>query len=221
MTTRPWSFSKLKAFEQCPRQFYHVKVLKEYTEPETDAMRYGTAFHEACERYIRDGEPIPAKFSYATPVLDALNDKPGKKLCEYKMGLTEHLTACEFDAPDVWWRGIADLTILHGSDARVVDYKTGRNAKYADKGQLELMALATFAHFPEVDKVLGALLFTTAKKLIKDSYTRDDIPKLWEKWLSKLARLDKAHETDVWNPNPSGLCKNHCIVLSCPHNGRH
>ena len=24
----PWSFSKAKAFEQCPKQFYHMKVLK-------------------------------------------------------------------------------------------------------------------------------------------------------------------------------------------------
>ena len=25
---------------------------------------------------------------------------------------------------------------------------------------------------------------------------------------------------DVWNPRPSGLCKKHCVVLECPHNGR-
>ena len=57
-------------------------------------------------------------------------------------------------ADNVWWRGIADLVILDADNhiAWVVDYKTGKSARYADKGQLELMALATFKHFPVVKK---------------------------------------------------------------------
>ena len=47
MSIAPWSFSKLKAFETCPKQFYHVKILKEYPQKETDAMRYGTDVHLA------------------------------------------------------------------------------------------------------------------------------------------------------------------------------
>jgi hypothetical protein len=29
-----------------------------------------------------------------------------------------------------------------------------------------------------------------------------------------------AYDNDVWNPKPSGLCRKHCSVLSCSHNGR-
>ena len=108
----PWSFSRIKAFEQCPKQFYHEKVLKQYPFKETDAMRYGTDFHKACEDYIGEGTPIPKKFDYIKPTLDALNRKPGKKIVEQKLGLTADLEPCSFFAKDVWFRGIVDLAII-------------------------------------------------------------------------------------------------------------
>ena len=220
MKNKPWSYSRVKSFETCPFQYYHLKVIKTYQEPETQAMIYGNLFHEAAEEYIRDGTPLPDKFLYAKDALDALDKLPGKKLCEYKMGLLPDLTACEFDDPDVWYRGIADLTILNKDKARVIDYKTGKSAKYADMGQLELMALATFAHFPTVDRAQTALMYVVSNEFISDSYLRSDIPALWEKWLTKHAAFEKAHKRDVWNKRPSGLCKAHCMVLECAHNGR-
>ena len=54
MSTPSWSFSRIKSFEQCPKQFYHLKVVKDYAEPETEAMLYGTSFHTAAEEYVRD-----------------------------------------------------------------------------------------------------------------------------------------------------------------------
>lgn len=216
----PWSFSKIKAFEQCPKQFYHMKIAKDYTEKETEAMLYGTLFHEAAENFVKDDTPIPEKFKYAEAALTSLKNKPGKKLCEYKLGLTEDLEPCGFFDENVWFRGIADLIILDGDTAWVVDYKTGKSARYADKGQLELMALATFKHFPEIKKVKAGLLFVIAKTLVKDSYEDTVAPTLWKKWLSDYARMEKALETNTWNPRPSGLCRQHCAVIDCPHNGR-
>ncbi len=216
----PWSFSKIKAFEQCPKQFYHMKIAKDYIEKETEAMLYGTLFHEAAENFVKDDTPIPEKFKYAESALTNLKNKPGKKLCEYKLGLTEDLEPCGFFDENVWFRGIADLIILDGDTAWVVDYKTGKSARYADKGQLELMALATFKHFPEIKKVKAGLLFVIAKALIKDSYDSTAAPIMWKKWLADYARMEKALETDTWNARPSGLCRAHCAVLDCPHNGR-
>ena len=92
------------------------------------------------------------------------------------MGLTESLEPCGFYADNVWWRGIADLVILDADNhiAWVVDYKTGKSARYADKGQLELMALATFKHFPVVKEVRAGLLFVVCNQLIKDKYKQTD-----------------------------------------------
>jgi len=220
--TGPWSFSRIKAFEQCPKKFYHLKVTKDYREPETDAMTYGTEFHEAAEFYVRDGTPMPEHFNFAKDAIDALIKIDGDKLCEYEMGLTEALEPCGFKDAEVWFRGIADLLIINKERKRayVIDYKTGRSAKYADKGQLELMALSVFKHFPEIEEVKAGLMFVVSNEFVKDSYNKKDEPKLWRKWLSDYATMEKAYERNVWNAKPSGLCRRHCVVTSCPHNGR-
>jgi hypothetical protein len=223
MKIPPWSFSSIKAFDQCPKKFYHLKVVRDYKEPLTDAITYGSEFHKAAELYIKEGVPLPPQFNYAKGALDNLNQLPGEKLCEHEMGLTENLDPCGFKDENVWWRGIADLIILdrEKGEARVLDYKTGKSAKYADTGQLELMALAIFKHFPEVKKVKAGLLFVIAKQFVKDNYSLDAAPTLWQKWLRDHDRMRFAYQTNVWNPRPSGLCKKHCVVVECPHNGGH
>jgi hypothetical protein len=223
MKIPPWSFSSIKSFDQCPKKFYHLKVVKDYKEPLTDAITYGSEFHKAAELYIKEGTPLPPQFNYAKGALDNLNQLPGEKLCEYEMGLTQNLDPCGFRDEHVWWRGIADLIILdrEKGEARVLDYKTGKSAKYADTGQLELMALAIFKHFPEVKKVKAGLLFVIAKQFVKDNYNIDAAPTLWQKWLRDHDRMRFAYQTNVWNPRPSGLCKKHCVVVECPHNGGH
>jgi RecB family exonuclease len=215
-----WSFSGIKLFEQCPRKYYHLKVKKDYSEPPTDATSYGEEFHSAAEHYVEGTAELPPHFEFARAALDKLKAMSGEKLCEYEMGLTENLEPCAMDAPDVWWRGIADLVIMNGTKARVLDYKAGKNAKYADKDQLELMALAVFKHFPDVEEVDAALLFVVAKAFIKGNYKRTDAPALWARWLQRYSRIPAAVANGVWNPKTSGLCKAHCVVLSCLHNGR-
>ena len=221
MSIAPWSFSKAKAFDTCPKQFYHVNVLKEYPFEETEAMRYGTEFHKACEDYIDKDKALPKKFGFIEPTLNALNNKRGVKICEKKLGLTEDLEPCSFFDKKVWFRGIADLIIVDvlAGVAWVIDYKTGRSSKYADKGQLELMALSVFKHYPEVTKIKAGLLFVVAGSLIKETYEIDSESILWEKWLAKYANMKIAFDKEVWNPRPSGLCKRHCPVIECPHNG--
>ena len=219
MANAAWSYSRIKSFEQCPKKFYHLKVAKDYEEPETSAMGYGTAFHLAAEEFIRDGKPVSEEFNFATEALEVLNAKQGKKLCERKMGLTRELKPCDFFSKDVWWRGIVDLLILDGDLAWVVDYKTGKSAKYADKGQLELMALATFKHFPTIKTIRAGLLFVVSKDLVKATYRIDEEPVLWDKWFADYARMETAFKVDVWNPRPSGFSNGHCVVIACIHHG--
>lgn len=215
-----WSFSAIKLFEQCPRKYYHLKIKKDFKDEQNDAALYGEKFHEAAEFYVSEKAELPKHFWFAKKALDKLKALPGKKYCEYEMGLTEDLEACSIDDPKVWWRGIADLSIINGTKAKVLDYKAGKSAKYADTDQLELMALATFKHFPQVEEVDAALFFVIAKAFIRRTYNRSQASELWAKWLKRYGRILTAIDTGVWNPKTSGLCKKYCVVLSCPHNGR-
>lgn len=218
----PWSFSSIKLYDQCPKKYFHLRVVKDITEPSTEALLYGSRFHEAAELYIRDGTPMPEYFRFAKDALDRLNAIKGEKLCEYKMGITANLEPCSFTDKDVWWRGVVDLAILdrENGKAYVVDYKTGKSARYADKDQLELMALAIFKHFPEITKINAGLLFVVCNALVKEKYTVEQQDTAWEKWTGEYDKLTQSYANNVWNPKPSGLCRNHCAVLSCPHNGR-
>ena len=219
-----WSLSSIKTFDQCPKKYYHTKVAKDYKEDfNTEAILYGNEFHAAAEVYVRGDVPeLDPRFDYALAALDKIKSMKGEKLCELKMGLTENLEACGFFDKDVWFRGVADLIVLDKETgvAKVIDYKTGKSAKYADKGQLELMALAVFKHYPEVKIVKGGLLFVVCNAFITETYSIDRESELWAKWLAEYGKIEKAFEVDVWNPKPTGLCRAHCIVLECPHNGR-
>jgi len=160
-------------------------------------------------------------FDYAQAMLDSLSAKKGAKLCEEKLGVTENLLPCSFYDKEVWYRGIADLLIINEEDglAWVIDYKTGKSAKYADKGQLELMALLVFAHYPKITHVRAGLLFVVSNDLVKDSYADSDAGMLWTKWTNIYSIMQMAEKRNVWNARPSGLCKRHCPVTVCVHNG--
>lgn len=219
-----WSFSSIKTFDQCPKKYYHLKVAKDYEENfQTEAILYGNEFHKAAEDYVSGAvEELDPRFDYAKAALDRLLSMKGEKLCEYKMGLTSNLEPCGFFDADVWFRGVVDLAILdrEAGTAKVIDYKTGKSAKYADKGQLELMALAIFKHFPEIHTVKGGLFFVVCNAFVQDTYTITQEPDLWRKWLTEYGKVEQAYTNDVWNPRPTGLCRNHCVVTECPHNGR-
>lgn len=213
-----WSHSSLKDYEGCPRRYYEAKVLKKYPFTDTQATIYGKELHEAAEFYIKDGTPLPPQFEFVKDTLDALNAKPGRKLCEYKMGLTSDLRPCDFFDKDVWVRGIADLLIINDDNltARVVDYKTGNN-KYPDREQLKLMALMVFAHFPHIRRVEGALLFVVKEDIAKASFMVGEAEEYWWDYRERVARIEQAHETGVWNPKPTPLC-GWCPCKDCEFN---
>jgi hypothetical protein len=220
MNTVVWSHSSLKDYEGCPRRYHEVKVLKNYTFQETEATRYGLQFHTAAELYIKEGTPLPEHFLFIKDTLDALNGKPGRKVCEQQMALDVDLNPCGWKDEKVWVRGIADLLIIDDENltAWVVDYKTGNN-KYPDREQLKLMALMVFAHHPHIRKVNAALLFVVKNDMVKYSIVREDAEKEWWDYRERIARIEQAHATGVWNPRPTPLCP-WCPVTTCENHPR-
>lgn len=223
MTSPAWSYSAIKTFETCAKKYEAERVTKEVKNTGTEATLYGEMVHKAAEEYIRDGKPIDPKFAFIEPYLQKLNAIPGEKFCELKLGIKKEdgrLVACDFFDPDVWFRGVADLVIVDEDKGWVVDYKTGKSAKYADTRQLALMAAALFLKFPQLKKVKGALLFLVSKDFITADYEIDRGLEIFSELNTLLTQRETSYNTGVWNPSPNGLCRKWCGVLSCPHNGR-
>ena len=214
-----WSYSSLSLFKQCPRKYHRLRVVKDIRQEDNTALIYGKEAHKAAEDYVRQDTVIPEKFKYIEPYLNILKKLKGDKLCEYEMGLTKDLEPCGFNDTKYWWRGIADLVVHNNDIAYVVDYKTGKSSRYADVKQLQILSIATFKHFPKVNYIKAGLLFVVSKDLIKTNYVRNQIDDLADSFKSDVARLDKAYETDVWNPVPNFTCRKYCPVIDCEHNG--
>ena len=211
-----WSFSSLKQFVNCPRQYQEVKVLGNYKTQDTKYTIFGKDVHKAFEDYALGTAELPKLYKKYQAIIDALIAIDGNKYIEHEMALRIDYTPCPFDAPDYWVRGIADLLIVKGDQAYIVDYKTG-NDKYADTKQLKLMALMVFNHFPAVKTVKAGLLFVLKNRFIDEYYTRDKMDKYWEDFRPDLMRLEMSFDTDKWLKRPSGLCK-FCPVSSCEFN---
>jgi CRISPR/Cas system-associated exonuclease Cas4 (RecB family) len=220
MTSAAWSFSSIKTFDQCPKKYYHLKVAKDTKDEGSEATIYGTEVHEAAEKFVRDAEPIPEKYKVIRPVVEALMQFPGEKHVELKLGVKKDANGeyapCDFFDPDVWYRGIVDLLIVSNRRAWIVDYKTGKSARYADTKQLDLMAGAVFVHYPEVYVIKSGLAFVVSNEFISKVHVRGNRREYLNVFSDQLERLEGAHQSGVWNAKPSGLCP-WCPVTSCGH----
>jgi hypothetical protein len=214
-----WSYSSIKTFEQCPKKYYHLKVVKDVKDDPGEAADYGTAVHLAAEEFIRDGKPIPEKFAYIRPIVERLAALSGEKHAELKLGVrksNDGYEPCGFFDKNVWWRGIADLLVIDGKRAWCVDYKTGKNARYADTKQLDLLAGAVFTHFPQVEKIKSSLIYVVSGDLIPTKHHvmhRDQYLSVFD---TQLDQLEAAMDNGIWNAKTSGLCS-YCPVVDCEH----
>lgn len=194
---------------------------KDVKDEGSTATLYGQQVHKAAEEYIQKATPIPQKFIYIKDFVDVLKKIPGEKHCELKLGVNKTeagFEPCGFFDAEVWMRGVVDLLIVNGDRGYIVDYKTSKNAKYADTKQLDLMAGAAFVHFPELKRLKSALAFVVSNELIKKVHVREDVGKYLNTFSPQLERLEGAHSTGVWNPVSGPLCR-FCPVKACDFNG--
>ena len=122
----------------------------------------------------------------------------------------------------MWWRGVIDLLVLDKEQkvATIVDYKTGKNSRYADMRQLALMSVAIFKHFPEVEKIKSALVFLVSKEVLRSDYKIEKVEDMFKEWSTLVNRMDHAYESEVFNASPNFACKSFCPVQQCAHWGK-
>jgi hypothetical protein len=207
-----WTYSQLEKFETCPKQFYHVRVARDVSEPPTEHIKWGEVVHKAMEERVMNGTALPEGMEHWESIASKLANLPGEKYAEYKMNIDKSFSKSTWR--EAWSRGIADLLVVNGDKAAVFDHKTGKR-KITE--QIMLYAGYTFAEFPEVDEVTTVFVWLKEKKLDKEVFTRSDVPKIWNEFLPRVTKLEKAYETDKWPARPSGLCNGWCPVKSCTY----
>ena len=76
-----------------------------------------------------------------------------------------------------------------------------------ESSQLELFAALVMTKDKTVNEVNSRFAWLPDNKTTGEKYYRDDVPKIWEHFMQRVARLENAYENDKWIPRPSGLCK--------------
>jgi len=214
-----WSFSALNNFETCPKKFWHLRIKKDYKEVEGEALLYGKRVHKALELYVAKGKPLPQEFEHLEKYVKSFASVPAEKLTELQLAISEEFVPVDWFDRSTWCRAMLDLVILGNTHALLVDYKTG---KIKDDGftQLKLAAALLLVHYPQIQTVDVAYLWTQHQgKTTRERYTRDQITEIWNELLPRVIAFEDAHKRDEFPARPSGLCRRHCPIESCPHHG--
>ena len=219
-TATPWSYSSLSSYETCPRRFYITRISKLVTEKQTEATIHGNEVHKALENYVGNKAPLAAKYESYRPIADKIRMAPGKKLLEYRFGLTKALTPTTFFASDVWVRGVLDVCVIQGITGTILDYKTGKRKVDAD--QLKMFAGAALASWPYLESVKTGYLWLQTNQLDQQEFTQADKPLIFQEFAARVRRMEMSEKNDDWPANPSGLCREWCPVgrANCEHCGK-
>lgn len=210
----PWSYSSLTSFETCPKRYYHTKVVKDTADPPGEQAVWGQTVHKYLEDRVRDGVPLPESVKHYEPLVAPIAASTGTVIAEQQLAVTYGLTPTEWDSPDAWSRGIIDLGVIapSGSKALLLDWKTGR--RKADSDQLMLFAGLAFSHYKEMKTVTTGFIWLKDGVVDKKTFTREEVPIIWQKFIPRVQRLQRAYEETKFPAKPSGLCERYCPV---PH----
>lgn len=212
MKAPPWSYSGLTSFETCPKRYYHIKVAKDTIDAPGEAAMWGSTVHKYLEDRVRDNKPLPITVAGYEGIVAPIINSGGTKLVEEQMAVNSSLAPTQWTAEDAWCRGIVDIGIisLARDRALLLDWKTGK--RKTDTDQLMLFAGLAFAHYPQLNVVQTGFVWLKEKKIDKQSFTREDIPIIWQRFIPRVQRFERAYAEATFPPKPSGLCRNYCPV---------
>lgn len=199
-----WSYSSLNDFQNCPRAYQLKRVTKTCKTVETEAMRHGTIAHKQLEDRAVKKTELPEHLKWFEPSMVMFETGGGELVAETQIALDKGLKSTGWFDKTVWVRGIMDVTVRHDTRSFVGDYKTGKRKPNSD--QLMLFAGLEFALRPEVEDVKTAFIWLKDKALDSETYTREDIPRIWGHFLPKVEKIQEAFEKDVWPAKPGPLC---------------
>jgi hypothetical protein len=177
---------------------------------------------EQFEEYIkaRGQFALPGELRKHKPLLDACLNYPGEKYPEFQVALTASLKQVPYFSKEVWTRGKLDLLIIDDKQATVLDWKTGKPKE--DYAQPKIFSLYVMEMFPHVESVKAGFVWVnggTTKPVDVSTYHREDKTLMWGEFMPRIKMYEDAHVNNDWPCRPSGLCKRHCPVTSCEHNG--
>lgn len=215
----PWSYSSLTGFETCPFKFYEVRIAKTTKAKPFKEAAEGTKKHSDIELYLK-GEKGLEDTSLQSLVDRTLAGLDYAHLkFEHKLAITKDLKPTDFFAKDCYHRGVLDVQYVHPEEsvAKLFDWKNGKINAYSK--QLVANAITVFVHNPHVERVDYSYVWMKHDEVTDGRVYRQHFMKDWNKFVERVEKMEQALINNYWPKCPSGLCKKHCEVTTCEHNG--
>ena len=208
------SYSALHTYRDvCPHQYQQRYILKTLPFVETPAVKRGNDIHAAFEHRVGAGRPLPPDMTqwekYAQPF-----DGRGA-VTEQKLGIAADGRPVEFFGKDVWLRGKVDTTLMNGTAAYFVDWKSGSSA-YEDRFELDVCALLLHAKHPHLRTITGRYAWLKDDRL-GQPYDLSETRKTWYAVLELVEAIDGDLRRGEFEKRQGPLC-GYCDVKTCEHN---
>jgi hypothetical protein len=210
-----WSYSALTRFENCPKQYWHLNVEKDFKDSDSEFAAEGKLIHDAMYKRVVKNFPLPLELRPYEPIAAKFAEAKGEKRGEMKLALNEALEPVDFFAHDTWVRAIVDLLVIDGDTAIIVDWKTGKPKD--DPTQMALTAAVLSRWMPEIKFFKTAFVFVKHRKIILHVFQLEDMPDIWAGFYTRVNKMVVARKTASFPAKPSGLCR-YCPVTDCVHN---
>lgn len=209
-----WSYSTLKGFETCAKQFAEEKIHKTVPYVASPAQAEGNAVHQAVNAYVRTGAEVPIGARKLAQIVDIAAENANSVNTELKWGVTAELRPVPFFDEAVNLRVVIDFLAVHGTSAILIDWKTGQPRD--EPMQLELCALVALQHNQHLDSCNCAFVYTEhpIKEVV---FKRSQIPELVGKLQPRLQRMQHAIANGQFPATPCWACR-FCRVYKCAHN---
>lgn len=220
-TAIPTSHSAMEEFDTCPYKYYRKRIAHDVDDPPGQAAIWGTEVHAALEEGINTGAPLTGTFASYDKWRQMVADLKGVKHPELKMGMNVEASSTGFFAPDVWFRGVADVVIEDShSHHGIIDWKTGKCYEGPAQRQAERMAVLDFIRSPEVQDISVRFVYVKLNKVLPFEFNRNDLPDMLTRLASKARQMEDAVQSGTFPKIQNHLCRNWCPVLDCEFNGR-
>jgi hypothetical protein len=204
----PWSFSKLKTYEDCAARYLYKYIEKLPDSPPGPAAQRGIDKHNEIEKFIKgygswEIPPGPESIHGALDRMRASND--GARYAEMKVGYDEEWYPVGYKMENTWARGVLDA-VWHEAKSNVVDvyeWKTGKPSEFhAEQRQLYGIFALKWWNVPEVTVTTVYLDETAPNKRVRMKDTA--LPRLQGEWNARVVRLK---EEKTFAPNPGQGCR--------------
>lgn len=201
---RPWSYSRLSCYEECPRKYQYSYVEKvPSSRPDSPAAGRGTDIHDKGEKYLKgDLKIYPPEFqkvSAHTMLLKRMGMKP-----EVKLAVSEDWSPRGWDDADVYMRAIIDILGMEETILHIQDWKTGQVYDSHPK-QMETYVAIAASHFPEATEYRTRLIYIDQGMVTPPKVTPTERLKGIRLMLS--GRIKNAEEDTIFPVRPGMGCR--------------